>query len=318
MYCAKKSQVGMSRSLPPLNALRAFEAAGRHQSFSRAAEELGVSHSAISRHVRGLEDRLGVHLFRDMSRGVELTADGRAYMQRVTPALDAIGEATELLAERPAGLVTVSSEPLFATKAVIPRLSRFFSGHPDIELRLDATYEIADLARYEADIAIRFAERGYLDEPADLLSVAPLSVYAAPGLVAGGAITEADLERCRLYADRDESIWNTWCEAAGFATRPGTYGNWRMRPTYALEAALNGHGLFLGALDSVEHDLATGRLIQVSPVTLQDGAFYLVYGTQAARRKAVRLVREWLLDETRHLRSGQKSTFWLNMPLPGK
>ncbi|MEL7124934.1 MAG: LysR family transcriptional regulator, partial [Pseudomonadota bacterium] len=111
------------RSLPPLNALRAFEAAARHESFSRAAEELGVSHSAISRHVRGLEARLGVQLFRDQSRGVVLTPEGQHYAQRIAPAFDVIGDATEGLADTPAGRVVVNSEPLFAAKVVAPLLA---------------------------------------------------------------------------------------------------------------------------------------------------------------------------------------------------
>ena len=150
----------MHRNLPPLNALRAFEAAGRHESFSRAAEELSVSHSAISRHVRGLEHRLGAQLFKEAARGVELTPAGRAYLEQVMPALDIIAQATDALAETPAGRVTVNSEPLFAAKVVIPRLADFYARHPEIDVRLDVSHTLADLERYEADLAIRFAWRG--------------------------------------------------------------------------------------------------------------------------------------------------------------
>lgn len=120
----------MSRRLPPLNALRAFDAAGRHESFTRAAGELGVSHSSISRHVRGLEDRLNVRLFRDQSRGVELTAAGARYLAVVSSALDQIAEATEALTERPSGTLVVNSEPFFAAKWLVPRLGDFPSGQP--------------------------------------------------------------------------------------------------------------------------------------------------------------------------------------------
>lgn len=109
----------MTRDLLPLNTLRAFEAAGRHQSFSHAAVELGVNHTAISRHVRGLENRLGVQLFKDLARGVVLSSDGDAYHARVTPALDLISDATDDLAKAPDGRVTVNCEPLFAQKFVV-------------------------------------------------------------------------------------------------------------------------------------------------------------------------------------------------------
>ena len=150
----------MLRNLPPLNALRAFDAAGRHQSFSRAAEELGVSHSSISRHVRGLEDRLGVQLFRDLPRGIELSPDGAAYLARIAPALDAIGDATDGLAEQPLGSVTVNAETLFAIKWLMPRLGDFQAAHPEVEVRLEASRQLADVARYEADFAIRLRSWG--------------------------------------------------------------------------------------------------------------------------------------------------------------
>ena len=147
-------------ALPPLNALRAFEAAGRHQSFSRAAEELGVSHSSISRHVRGLEDRLGVQLFRDLPRGLALTEYGAAYLAQVSPALDAIAYATEGLVEVPQGTVWVNSETLFAAKFLVPRLGDFYAQHPEVEIRLEASRQLADVARYETDLAIRFERYG--------------------------------------------------------------------------------------------------------------------------------------------------------------
>jgi len=127
----QKSHIfAMRRDLPPLNALRAFEAAGRHQSFSRAAEELGVSHSSISRHVRGLEDRLGVQLFRDLPRGLALSTDGAAYLADVTPSFDAIAAATEALAQAPEGTITVNGATLFTHKWLIPQLTQFQIDHP--------------------------------------------------------------------------------------------------------------------------------------------------------------------------------------------
>lgn len=295
----------MSRLLPPLNALRAFEAAARHESFSRAAEELGVSHSAISRHVRGLEARLAVQLFRDASRGVALTAEGAHYLRRVTPALDVISEATEGLADTPAGRVVVNSEPLFAAKVIAPLLKKIQLDLPDIELRLIGSDQLADLDRFEADMAIRFAHKGVLDLPSDLISDAPLFPYAAPGIIPGNRIRPEHLGQFQLFRDRHELIWTRWCEKAGFDPALVREGAWRARVPLALEAAIHGAGLYMGSADCAAVEVAAGRLVRLSDVGLSLGSFHLLTSGQAGRRKAVRSVRNWLLANTQTLRGGK-------------
>ncbi|MEX0370869.1 MAG: LysR family transcriptional regulator [Tateyamaria sp.] len=292
----------MSRTLPPLNALRAFEAAARYESFSRAADELGVSHSAISRHVRGLEARLGVHLFRDASRGVALTPEGTHYLQRITPAFDVIGEATEGLADAPAGRVVVNSEPVFAIKIVIPLLAKFQRDLPDIELRLVGSNELADLDRYEADLAIRYAKTGSLDQPSDLLSNAPIYPFAAPGYLEGDVLRPEHLTTRPLLRDRGPNIWVDWVKKAGFDVDIPT-SPWRMRAALALEAAVHGAGIYLGASDGTHLDETAGRIVRVSDVGFRQGSFHLLTSGQSGRRKAVRSVRNWLLDHTLALRS---------------
>lgn len=293
----------MSRTLPPLNALRAFEAAARHESFTRAADELGVSHSAISRHVRGLEARLGVQLFRDASRGVVLTAEGDHYLQRITPAFDVIGEATEGLADTPAGRVVVNSEPVFAIKIVIPLLAGFQRAFPDIELRLVGSNDLADLDRYEADLAIRYAKTGHLDQPSDLLSDAPIYPFAAPGYLEDDILRPEHLTERPLLRDRGANIWRDWVKRAGFDVEVPD-PPWRMRAALALEAAVHGAGIYLGASDGTHLDETARRLVRVSDVGLRQGSFHLLTSGQSGRRKAVRSVRGWLLDHTKALRSG--------------
>ncbi|APX12644.1 LysR family transcriptional regulator [Tateyamaria omphalii] len=294
----------MSRTLPPLNALRAFEAAARHESFTRAAEELGVSHSAISRHVRGLEARLGVQLFRDASRGVALTAEGGHYLQRITPAFDVIGEATEGLADTPAGRVVVNSEPVFASKIVIPLLAKFQRDLPGIELRLVGSNELADLDRYEADLAIRYAKTGYLDEPSDLVSNAPIYPFAAPGYLKDDILRPEHLTTRPLLRDRGGNIWVDWVKHAGIDVAVPD-PPWRMRAALALEAAVHGAGIYLGASDGTYLDETSGRIVRVSEVGFRQGSFHLLTSGQSGRRKAVRSVRTWLLDHTRALRSAE-------------
>ena len=295
----------MSRNLPPLNALRAFDAAGRHQSFSRAADELRVSHSSISRHVRGLEDRLGVQLFRDLPRGLELSPEGAAYLAQVAPALDAIGDATDRLAEVPQGKITVNSETLFATKWLMPRLAAFAAAHPEVELRLEASHQLADIARYEADFAIRFVRPGGGYPGAELISNAPLHPYAAPGLVDLPLADPAGLLRFPLRRDRSDDIWRRWFELAGLPSGEVPDAGWRMSSFLEVEAAIAGLGVLLVSDEVVEGEVAAGRLVALSPLGFRDGSYQLLHGEGVLRRKAARVFRDWLLDQTARWRTGE-------------
>lgn len=292
----------MSRNLPPLNALRAFDAAGRHQSFSRAADELSVSHSAISRHVRGLESRLGVQLFRDLPRGVELTVAGRRYLERVLPALDMIADATDDLAAVPKGQVTVNSEPLFAERFIIPRLAGFQEAYPEVEVRLEASSNIADVDRYEADIAVRFARTGALDVASDLLSASLIYPHAAPELMRDSIRVPKDLLDLPLLRDRSNNIWKQWFAAAGVQAATLSDQGWRLKSPLAYEAGLAGLGVYLGSSECVSYDRGLGRLVRCFDIGIRDGAFYLVSGSRGTRRSAVKQFRAWLLDETKVFR----------------
>ncbi len=297
----------MARSLPPLNALRAFEAAGRHQSFSRAADELNVNHSAISRHVRGLEDRLGTQLFADAAPGVALTAEGRAYLARITPALDAISEATETVGETPSGSVVVNSDPVFAYQVLGPLLGAFASANPDVELRLVASSALADIDRYEADMAIRFVHAGTLERPNDLISEAPLFPYAAWDYFDRAPELHDIISAPRLRDRRDPEIWQRWAEAAGWQGAPVVEPRWRLRAPLAIEATIGGYGVYLSSSDCANRHCKDRALRRLSDTMLVDGAFRLLVQDGATRRKGVRLVREWLLDLTANFRAGP---FW--------
>ncbi len=301
MMCAKKSRIGMARQLPPLNALRAFEAAGRHQSFTGAAQELGVSHSAISRHVRGLEDRLGAQLFRDLPRGVELTDAGAQYLAQVSPALDAIAEASEVFSDQPSGLVTVDSEPLFASKWLVPRLGDFYERYPEIELRLEARRELADIARYQADMALRFFHGPTPGPEQPMFGRSPLYAYAVPEIAV--QIKEpADILKFRRYRERYTDTWPIWAAAVGLDPEPFMGGPWRLQASLAVEAALAGHGVFLSSWEIVADDVAAGRLVRLSDVCIRDGSFHMVLGEGVLRRAPVRLFKDWLMDATVELR----------------
>ena len=286
----------MPRTLPPLNALRAFEAAGRHGSFSRAAEELGVSHSSISRHVRGLEKRLGVGLFREAARGVELSPEGRAYLGQVSPVFDALSEATEAMTGRASGVITISSEPTLAVHWLMPRLGRFLDAFPEIEPRITATTSLADLGGFEADIAIRSVVRTVPDQPSALISNAPMYPYAHPDLCAG-IETPRDLLHLRRFQDRWGDPWRDWFLAADVDVSGLPVPEWRLRVNLAIAAAVAGQGVLLISSEVVETHVARGDLQRVFDTPLWGGAYMVLVEAQAARRRAVRQFRDWLVAE---------------------
>lgn len=291
----------MARTLPPLNALRAFEAAGRHGSFTGAADELNVSHSAISRHVRGLEKRLGVQLFRTRSRGVELTAEGARYLAALTPAFDDIAAASEVFQAETEGKVTVNSDPMFAERWLIPRIGGFQDAHPKIDLQLVASDRLANLDQHEADMAVRFFLQGDVGDRAVLLSDTLVYPYASPKLWQPGWGAR-DLLPMKLLVDREGDPWTRWFRKAGLAEGeiPSVRRQWDA--VLSLAAAIAGRGVMLTNPEIVEQEVADGRLVRCVDIGLSAGAYGLVFSEGARRRKAVRLFADWLLDQAKDLR----------------
>ena len=177
----------MSRYLPPLNALRAFEAAGRHQSFTGSADELNVSHAAISRHVRGLEKQLGVQLFKNVARGVVLTEAGHGYLKEITPALDRISQASEHLRCRADGNLSISCESTFAMKWLMPRLGSFRNQYPEIDVTLVSSNSYADIGNNEFDLAVRCCASVEQGLEFDTISNTPYFPYGSPQLPVPGS-----------------------------------------------------------------------------------------------------------------------------------
>lgn len=207
----------MVRRLPPLNALRAFEAAGRHESFSAAADELNVTHAAVSRHIRGLEQRLNVQLFRNISRGVELTEAGARFLRALSPAFDQIAHATEILSCENESLITVSCEPTFAVKWLMPRLGDFNALHPDIEVNVEATARLADIERYECDLALRFFKGASATFECEEISHTPIHPIGVPSLKKSlpENPTPRDLLELRLLHEDKGQLWRRWFKMAG-------------------------------------------------------------------------------------------------------
>ena len=207
----------MRRRLPSLNQLRAFEAAARPQSFSKAAEELFVTHAAISRHVRELEEWLGTELFVRTGRGVVLTDAGRRYAARLTPIFDAIAEATrDAMIEGDSSNLTVAPDGAFASRWLVPRLGKFNAAHPEIELSVSPGEYISDFYRGEDDIAIRYGAGGWPEVEAELLCKARIFPVCAPGLIAGNPPKKPDdLTSYTLLHESSRQWWADWLRKAG-------------------------------------------------------------------------------------------------------
>jgi LysR family glycine cleavage system transcriptional activator len=292
----------MSRRLPPLNGLRAFEAAARHLSFTRAADELNVTQTAISHQIRALEERLGVRLFRRLPRGLVLTEEAQIYLPPVRAAFDQIAAATARLSkEQTGGVLTVSLLPSFAARWLVPRLGRFRAAHPDIDLRISASVELVDFARDDVDVAIR---RGRGDYPG--LWVQRLfgeSVYpvCAPALLEGphGLKQPQDLRHHALLHDDDTSGWRLWLERAGVEGVDANRGPIFSDSGMLLQAAVDGQGVALGRSVLVSADLEAGRLVRPfaeAGMPFQFAYYVVCPHTHAERPKVVAL-RDWLLKE---------------------
>jgi LysR family glycine cleavage system transcriptional activator len=293
--------------LPPLAALRAFEAAARHRSFSKAAEELNVTPAAISHQIHALEADLGVRLFHRLNRQVALTASAQVLLPGLSEAFAGIrASVRRLYAHNDAGTLTVTVSPSFAAKWLVLRLHRFQERHPEIDVRISATDEVVDLTRGDHDLAIRYGSGRYPG-----LAVEPLlrnEVFPAcsPQLLASGPPlrTPADLRRHALIhdraIDRDPLVptWPMWLKAAGVRDVPAAAGLSFSASHLALDAAIAGHGVVLAYSTIAAADLAAGRLVRLFSLALPDlFAYYIVTAPGALERPKVKAFRDWLRRE---------------------
>jgi len=291
----------MPRRLPPLTTLPAFDAAARHLSFTKAAAELHVTHGAISRAVRNLEEQLGTRLFERGTRSVLLTPAGAAYAADIGAALDRIGAATVVAAApRSSGILNVSTSDGFAGRWLVPRLNRFHRAHRDIDVRLSTSGLFADFLRDGIDIAIRFGAGDYAGVVSEFLADEEVFPVCNPELAEGEhpLRSPADLKFHRLIHDNFRIDWATWLQAAGRDDIDPSGGLRFDSAAYAVEAAVQGEGVLLGRSALVSADLAAGRLIRPFDLGLKSRwKYYLVYPEGALRQRKVRAFRDWLFSE---------------------
>lgn len=299
----------MSRHLPPLNALRAFEAAGRHLSLSRAAEELHVTPAAVSHQVKSLEAALGVKLFRRAHRALMLTDAGQVFLAPLSEGFDRLAQGVEQVRRadqsRP---LTVSVAPTFGAKWLVPRLDRFRERHSELDVRVDASMRLVDLDREDIDVAIRYGPGSYPGYRVECLLAEEVIPVCSPSLLEGPRPLRepADLGRQVLlhhdYGPGDDGYpdWPMWLRAAGVSNVDASRGP-RFNPaTMVVEAAIEGQGVALMGHVLVAEDLAKGRLVQPFELAVPvNFAYYLVCSEHNADAARIRAFRTWLHDEAR-------------------
>lgn len=287
--------------LPPLNALRAFEATARHLSVKNAADELCVTPGAVSQLVKTLEVHLGVPLFRRANRGIFLTDAGQAYLPPVRNAFRQISEATRRVAvPEDTGILTVSATPFFASAWLVPRLKGFQDAHPDIDLQVLSRSALADFSRDGVDVAIRHGLGRYAGLSSQRVLTVEIVPVAAPALVRqlGRPAAPADLLRWPRVNDAERKAWARWFEAQGIAQPGPARGPSFDDSGLLLKAVLAGQGAALLPAAVVADDLAQGRLMQLSDATwLEDLAYYLVCPENSHDHPKVAAFREWILAE---------------------
>jgi LysR family glycine cleavage system transcriptional activator len=297
----------MNGHLPPLGALRAFEAAARLMSFSKAADELRVTPAAISHQIQALERDLGVRLFRRRNRAVALTASARVLLPGLSEAFGQIRAALgRLQAHNDSGTLNVTASPSFAAKWLVLRLHRFQERSPDIDVRLAATDEVVDLTNSDFDLGIRYGAGRYPGLEVELLLRNEVFPACSPHLVASGPPlrTPEDLRDHALIHDqaveRDPLVptWWMWLKAAGVRGVPAAPGLSFSAGHLALDAAIAGHGVVLALSTIAAADLAAGRLVRLFSLSLPDPfAYYIATAPGALDRPKVKLFRDWLRQE---------------------
>lgn len=291
----------MLRRLPPLNALKAFEAAARHESFTRAAEELCVTQGAVSHQVKALEFELGVKLFNRERQRLVITEAGREYLTTLRDAFDRIAVGTERLLQRQsAGALTVSTSPDFAAKWLVNRLGRFADEHPSIDLRVSATLHHVDFAREDVDLAVRHGDGNWPGLDVVRLSPEQLFAVCSPKLLAGRhrLTRPSDLLKLPLIHLDDRKAWAKWLEAAGVEGADLSHGPVLNHASMVIDAAIDGQGVALARTTLAATDLLSGRLVRPFAEELRIAKTYWVICPKATTTlPKIVTFREWLLTE---------------------
>jgi LysR family transcriptional regulator, glycine cleavage system transcriptional activator len=291
----------MALPLPSLNGLRAFEAAARHLSFTRAAAELNVTQTAISHQIRRLEEQIGILLFVRRNRTLVLTREAQTYLPAIRTAFEDLRRATARL-RRPdrEGLLTVSTTASLAAKWLVTRVAGFQDANPGIEVRITTSPHLVDFEREEVDMAVRYGRGTWPGLRANWLMAEDIFPVCSPTLLQGDKPLRRPEDLAHhtlLHATVLREDWQLWLTAAGLpmslATRRGLSFD---QSFMAIQAAVEGLGIALGRTRFVEADIAAGRLVVPFDVVLPaDAGFYIVAPEATADAPRIGLFRDWLI-----------------------
>lgn len=291
----------MPRRLPALNALKAFEAAARHESFTRAAEELYVTQGAVSHQVKALEQELGIKLFNRERQRLVITEAGRDYLTVIRDALDRIAVGTERLMQRQSsGALTISTSPDFAAKWLVYRLGRFAEQHPDIALRVSADMHHVDFAREDVDLAVRHGDGNWPGLHVERLTAEQLFPVCSPKLLDGRTRLRnpTDVLKFPIIHLDTRKDWAKWLEAAGVTGVDLSQGLVLNRASMLIDAAIDGQGIALARTTLSAWDILNGRLVRPFATSLRLSRSYWIVCPQAtAMLPKIKKARAWLLAE---------------------
>ena len=294
------------RRIPPVNAIRAFEAAARHMQFQSAADELGVTPSALSYQIRQLEEFLGIKLFRRLNRAVELTREGRLISPGIVTAFEGLEESFALLSpDEDNNTLVLSTGPAFSAKWLAPRLHSYLEENPQIDFRLSANLKLTDFDRDGVDAVIRFGAGHYPD-----LYVEPLFQEISMPLIApqlfersGGSADETLFESVKLIHDEslkflDANAWETWLSAMGYTNVDASKGAHFNHADHCIEAAVDGGGIVMARLGFAFRELKAERLIApFNHAISAKGGFYFCCPPENLQNEKVLHFLAWLRDE---------------------
>lgn len=287
------------RRLPNLAALRAFEAAARHGNFSRAAEEIHVTHGAISHQVRALEEELGVALFARHGKRIAITQEGERFAITLRKALsDIAAAAAALQADGKQQRLTVTALPSFAARWLSPRLGRFIEQHPDMEVMLQSSNQLTDFVRESVDLGIRFGRGNYPGLAVEKIMDDYFYPVASPRFNGGKLprtpqkLAQHPLLRCELEP------WTPWFRAAGLDFLEPTGGLVFQDSSMLVRAAVEGHGIALARHALATTEIESGELVRLFDIAITcPQSYYLVCPPDALKKPQVQAFRNWLLGE---------------------
>lgn len=291
----------MPGKLPPLNALRAFEAGARHLSFTKAADELHVTQAAVSHQVKALEEHLGYPLFKRMTRKLALTQQGRVLFPVVSEAFSSIADTAEDLRDSgDSRTLAISVTPAFGAKWLVYRLPKFWEKYPDLDLKVHHSIHCCDLRHDDIDIAVRFGGGKWEGLETEFLLRVDYTPVCSPKLLDGKhpLKSPADLRYHTLLHEADHDLWTQWLAVAGVSDvnprRGPILDDWSV----LIQTAVDGGGVALGKPSMLERDLAEGTLVAPFDITvLTDLGYHLVYLPGALEQEKVRVFRDFLMDE---------------------